>query len=117
MTTQTSTDPQVETLPKTQAQRPICCGKCAQVVASRKNRRDREHTFRNPAGYSFHVVCFEKAEGCSLVGEAVREGTWFEGYAWTLAMCSDCGGHLGWSFGDGDETSFFGLIATRLKGL
>lgn len=68
-----------------------------------------EHTFRNPAGYSFHVLCFDEAPGCLTLGPATLAATWFPGYAWALAVCGGCHEHLGWSYG-----AFFGLIATRL---
>lgn len=71
-----------------------------------------EHTFRNPAGYSFHLICYSSAPGASEAGEATKEATWFAGYAWTFAICSNCHNHLGW-FYRGDK-SFVGLIATRV---
>lgn len=68
-----------------------------------------EHTFRNPAGYSFHVLCYAEAPGCLVVGEPTLADTWFPGHAWAFAVCAECHEHLGWSYG-----AFFGLIATRL---
>ena len=75
-----------------------------------------EHTFRNPAGYSFHLITFEQAEGCETFGTAVSEASWFQGYAWRLALCVKCEVHLGWRF-ENSDSSFFGLIVTRLTGL
>jgi hypothetical protein len=73
-----------------------------------------EHTFRNPAGYSFHVVCFADAPGCAAAGAPTSEATWFAGYAWQLALCSACGEHLGWWY-VGAADAFAGLIAPRLR--
>jgi hypothetical protein len=114
------TSTESSTAPKTEPQRPICCKSCGQVVAKRADRgtciSGDEHTFRNPAGYSFHVVVFSQAQGCKQVGPAVSRDSWFPGYAWQIALCDECETHLGWFF-RGQEGSFHGLIATRLSGL
>lgn len=73
-----------------------------------------EHTFRNPAGYSFHVVCYSEAPGSLRAGEPTSLASWFPGYEWCYALCGECHTHLGWWFESRDEASFAGLIATRL---
>ena len=75
-----------------------------------------EHTFRNPAGYSFHVVVFRQTLGCKEVGPAVSRDSWFPGYAWQITLCERCETHLGWFF-RGAGGSFHGLIVTRISGL
>ena len=72
-----------------------------------------EHTFRNPAGYSFHVLCYSDAPGATDAGDSTTEASWFHGYAWTFAICAQCRNHLGWWYKGTDR--FAGLIATRLK--
>ncbi|MBI1272415.1 hypothetical protein GC174_18470 [bacterium] len=71
-----------------------------------------EHTFRNPAGLSFHILCYSDAPGALNNGVPTLEHTWFSGYAWSYAICQNCQSHLGWWF-TGIDT-FAGLIATRL---
>jgi hypothetical protein len=106
---------------KVQPQRPICCRSCGQVVAKRTDVgaevEGNEHTFRNPAGYSFHVMVFSRAEGCRAVGPPTSEASWFPGSCWQIALCGECEVHLGWRFSGGEEGSFYGLIVTRLTGL
>ncbi|MFN8607321.1 MAG: cereblon family protein [Vulcanimicrobiota bacterium] len=94
----------------------ILCKQCYQVVthpeAAIQVAGKHEHTFRNPAGYSFHVLCFSQAPGALESGEPTSEACWFAGYAWSFAVCLQCHHHLGWWYrGQG---SFAGLIATRL---
>ena len=72
-----------------------------------------EHTFRNPAGYSWTIACFRDAAGCRSLGELTTEATWFPGYAWCYALCARCERHIGWWY-VGDEPPFVGLIVTRL---
>lgn len=72
-----------------------------------------EHTFRNPAGYSFHLLCYSDAPGAGETGQPTTEATWFPGYAWSFAFCQECLNHLGWWFNGSDR--FAGLIATRVK--
>lgn len=106
--------------PKVQTERPICCRACGQVVAKNSGcsqTEDSEKTFRNPAGYSFHVKMFDEAPGCVTLGNAVSEASWFPGYAWRLAMCGECDSHLGWRFEKAQTREFWGLIVTRLNGL
>jgi len=71
-----------------------------------------EHTFRNPGGYSFHVLCYSTAPGAGDIGEQTDEASWFAGYAWSFAVCLQCKQHLGWWYHGKDR--FVGLIATRL---
>jgi len=71
-----------------------------------------EHTFRNPAGYSFHVLCYSQAPGAANVGDQTTDASWFPDYAWTFAVCVQCQNHLGWWYYGKDR--FAGLIATRL---
>jgi len=72
-----------------------------------------KHTFINPAGITYRIGCFSSAEGCIVYGEPVIDHTWFSGFAWNYAICSNCGVHLGWYFQSKDE-SFFGLILDLL---
>lgn len=91
----------------------IRCRSCEHDVTSPEwATQPHEHTFRNPAGYSFHVLCFSDAPGAADVGEATTEACWFPGYAWTFAICQQCHNHLGWWYTGKDR--FAGLIATRL---
>ncbi|MDQ4098297.1 MAG: cereblon family protein [Actinomycetota bacterium] len=72
-----------------------------------------EHTFRNPAGYSWTIRCFRDASGCTATGALTSEASWFPGYEWCYAPCAACGRHLGWWF-VGSGPSFVALIARRI---
>lgn len=110
--------PSVEEWAAPQPERSLVCSECTASITSCRSAIDvqgsHEHTFRNPAGYSFHVLCFSAAPGCLVVGPPTQEATWFQGYAWSFALCAACQRHLGWSYSRG-ESRFFGLIATRLS--
>lgn len=91
----------------------IRCKQCQHVITKPSLAiQPHEHTFRNPGGYSFHVLCFSTAPGASNIGEPTPEATWFAGYAWSFAVCGQCNNHLGWWYHGNDQ--FVGLIATRL---
>lgn len=91
----------------------ICCKTCSAEITSRKYAIDpHEHTFRNPAGYSFHVLCFSHAPGAAGLGEPTSEASWFPDHSWSFAICTGCGNHLGWWYTG--ARNFAGLIATRL---
>ena len=95
----------------------VSCASCGHDVTDSKWSVSRsgsgQHRFRNPAGWSFQVVCFKEAPGCAERGEPTTDASWFPGYAWHYAHCGSCGVHLGWVF-TGSADAFYGLIATRL---
>jgi hypothetical protein len=100
--------------------RPIRCAQCGQPVTTADQRIDQsgatEHRFENPAGIAFRIGCFRRAPGCRPVGEATLAWTWFPGHAWSLALCSRCGTHLGWYYGPGATgDDFYGLILAHLS--
>jgi hypothetical protein len=94
-------------------QKAVRCKNCEHVVTSPELAvQPHEHTFRNPGGYSFHVLCYSDAPGAADVGDATTQDSWFPKYAWTFAICAQCQNHLGWWYVGPDR--FAGLIATRL---
>jgi len=96
-----------------QSQKTVRCKTCGHVVTSPALAIEpHEHNFRNPAGYSFHLVCYSDAPGAADVGEPTTADCWFPGYAWTFAICTQCHSHVGWWYSGSDR--FAGLIATRL---
>ena len=97
----------------TEPEKGILCKNCEQVITHPSLAIEpHEHTFRNPVGISFHILCFSDAPGAIESGEKTAFASWFEGYEWTFAFCSGCRGHLGWWYVG--QTRFAGLIATRL---
>jgi hypothetical protein len=94
----------------------LLCVRCGQVVTAGGWATDvgeaHEHSFVNPHGYLFRIGCFLRAPGCLARGEPRHEYSWFSDHHWSVADCSGCGGHLGWSFAGPQR--FFGLILDRL---
>ncbi len=71
------------------------------------------HVFTNPEGLTFEIGCFRTAEGCIVHGIPTMEHTWFKGFQWNYAHCSECLLQLGWFYQRAEE-GFFGLILERL---
>jgi hypothetical protein len=98
----------------------LYCLTCQQKITNEKYkiqmRGKGEHTLFNPQGMLFHIGCFQEAQGCGVTGTPSAEFSWFPGYHWQIAYCSNCHGHLGWLFTQSSQAYFFGLILTRLKG-
>ncbi len=98
-------------------ERAIRCRGCGSEVthASAAGEVDGQHlhTFFNPSGILFEIRCFERADGCEVLGPRTTEFSWFPGTAWNYAMCAACSDHLGWHFA-GSGRAFFGLIRDRL---
>lgn len=97
---------------------PLRCTACGHPVTDAAQRTDRggahAHRFVNPLGLEFRIGCFAAAPGCTLIGEATIEHTWFAGHAWRIALCRRCGLHLGWGYSAAGGGGFFGLILDRL---
>jgi len=78
-----------------------------------------DHRFTNPYGFLFHIGCFSQALGCNIAGTPEAADSWFMGYQWRIASCSECQRHLGWYFDriePGAENDFFyGLILDRIQ--
>ena len=96
--------------------RVILCAHCGARVSDASKRihvnGSHQHTFFNPAGVVFQVVCFAAAPGCCGVGPFCEEFTWFAGCRWQIALCGSCYHHLGWNF-EGDS-SFSALIERNI---
>ena len=96
----------------------ILCRFCRAAITSRQQLLHKhgkhQHRFTNPRGIHFQIGCFRSAPGCDIAGPPTDEYSWFEGYTWQLAKCSDCGEHLGWFYQSGEAEQFFGLIVDKL---
>jgi hypothetical protein len=96
----------------------LYCGTCSNVIGRRSDsiavNGGHEHHCTNPYGISFHIGCFREALGCSISGQPSAADTWFPGFKWRLATCSECQVHLGWYFDRGSEY-FYGLILDRIQ--
>jgi hypothetical protein len=97
--------------------RRILCAACRHPVTHQSERLylhgAHEHRFTNPHGITYRIGCFGDAAGCTAVGTATEEFTWFRGYAWRIAVCKNCQTHLGWRF-QAAQDYFHGLILDRL---
>ena len=95
----------------------IFCRLCGHRVTSDEERiavdGSHTHAIFNPAGILFEVGCFRLAPGCLASGEASGQFTWFAGYLWRTALCSQCACHLGWRF-EKPDSLFFCLILAQL---
>ncbi|MDP6376102.1 MAG: cereblon family protein [Pseudomonadales bacterium] len=97
------------------------CAACSHVLGDQRDRFEVnssfEHICTNPYGFSFHIGCFSAALGCAISGEPNAADTWFAGYTWRLATCSQCQQHTGWLFERATEQvdAFYGLILDRIQ--
>jgi hypothetical protein len=100
-------------------QKAVICRNCGQVITSVASvsspEGSRTHTFFNPAGIVYEIICFSTAPGCLVQGPSSTEFCWFAGFTWRLAFCGNCLTHLGW-FYESRDSSFFGLILKKLAG-
>jgi len=92
------------------------CHVCGSIVTDEQMRIDvlgqTIHCRTNPGGFTYRFRCYMDAPGCSAMGMATTEHSWFMGYTWQIACCGQCGEHLGWLFKGNDR--FYGLIEGRV---
>ncbi|GAB4514407.1 MAG: hypothetical protein Tsb0026_19730 [Sulfuricaulis sp.] len=105
------------TTTKPEKEQRLFCAACRHLITHQNERIPvqgaHEHRCANPHGITYHIGCFHEAAGCTAIGEATTEYTWFPGYAWCIALCANCRAHLGWRFQSEDDY-FYGLIVDRL---
>lgn len=98
--------------------RRLCCVQCGKPITHENQRivihNSHRHRLTNPHGLVFEIGCFASAPGCAQIGAATEEWTWFSGYAWQVALCRNCGIHLGWRYRRSSGDGFYGLILDRL---
>ena len=99
----------------------LYCTFCLKLITSGDQRirveGNHEHLFINPAGVAFNIGCFGDVPGAVFQGIQTKEFTWFKGYQWRMAHCSECLTHIGWQYRQGGQGSFSGLILTKLTTL
>lgn len=97
----------------------IYCAVCSAVIGRGGDRIEvnggHDHHFVNPLGLQFHLGCFREALGCEIVGAPHSADSWFMGFRWRIANCSECRRHLGWYFDRKDAAYFYGLILDRIQ--
>lgn len=95
----------------------ILCKNCKNIVTFPAHNitvnGEYIHKFTNPEGVTYQISCFSSANGCIIHGIPTMDHTWFDGFSWSLSLCSNCFTHLGWYYKCKDQ-SFFGLILDRL---
>jgi len=93
-----------------------CCAVCQHIITSEVSvisvEGEHTHIKFNPEGRKFLLRCFSSALGCAIAGDPTSYFSWFSGYNWQFAHCSQCGAQLGW-FYEG-QSRFYGLIKEQL---
>lgn len=102
----------------TDPDRVLVCRQCSQAITRPDHgisvHGAHRHTFANPHGAVYEIGCFGSADGCTVVGPATDDFTWFKGFLWRIAVCRRCQIHLGWRFESLAMGRFYGLIVDRL---
>lgn len=81
----------------------IRCRNCQTVIARRSDMLVMSSdgplgAYVNPHGFVHEVMTLYRATGLVYRGPAVKEYSWFPGYAWTTINCATCETQMGWLF-------------------
>ena len=102
----------------------MSCGRCQLRICHHEqlfhmSAEGPVSAFVNPGGVVHETATFYKATNLALVGSKSEEHSWFPGYAWTIAVCARCRGHIGWRFtavhSDSVPRHFWGLSRATLR--
>ncbi|KAL8109966.1 uncharacterized protein LOC141672116 [Apium graveolens] len=103
----------------------IRCKNCQEIVAKRSDMLEMSSdgplgAYLNTRGYVHEIVTLLKVNGLSLVGHPSEEYSWFSGYAWTIACCTNCECQMGWCFTGTKKNlnlkSFWGIRSSQISG-
>ncbi|XP_026283490.1 protein cereblon isoform X1 [Frankliniella occidentalis] len=103
----------------------LCCRNCNQTIANQQDvfsmsAEGLQGTYVNPHGFVHDTITIRKANGIVLQNQPPStEFSWFPGYGWTIAACSQCQRHIGWRFTATDSqtrpSKFWGLCRRSLN--
>ncbi|KAK1370128.1 ATP-dependent protease La (LON) domain protein [Heracleum sosnowskyi] len=103
----------------------IRCKNCQKVISKRSDMLVMSSmgpfgAYLNSSGYVHEIVTLLKVNGLSLVGHPSEEYSWFPGYAWTIAYCTNCECQMGWRFTATKKNlnlqSFWGIRSSQIAG-
>ena len=104
-------------LESSEESRGVLCSLCGHVITKPEHKfainGQYRFSFTNPGGIQFEIVCYSQAPGCNVSTESSLANTWFPGFSWSIATCSECKLHLGWMYHSVNH-SFYGLILNRI---
>ncbi|XP_037092411.1 protein cereblon-like [Pollicipes pollicipes] len=101
----------------------MACADCEQPLASSDDvfamsAEGPQSIFVNPHGDLHETLTLHRASGLRCITRPSTEYSWFPGYAWEIAHCTQCSSHMGWRFTACREslrpTSFWGLCRRSL---
>ncbi|MFO0727546.1 MAG: cereblon family protein [Myxococcota bacterium] len=99
-------------------ERALRCRQCAAVISRpteifRMRSEAMVQVFPNPLGMLREIITVRAAWGLEIHGPPTTEFTWFEGYAWEIALCASCRTQVGWRYQAVQASAlpeFFGLL-------
>lgn len=104
----------------------VCC-QCKAKIAHfnslfAMSKQSIQTNFCNPAGYihETNTVLSTVPNAVYLQGLPCSQFSWFPGYAWQIAACRRCNGHIGWKFTVSPDATnllpkkFYGLSGGRI---
>jgi len=107
------------------SERWFCCSRCHNPFSKKgeifavPGANGTSGQYVNPHGAVHTTLTFRSVSPDSIILEHALPTTtdsWFPRYAWTIAYCSRCYGHLGWLFtnvaGDDGVKEFYGISAS-----
>ena len=87
------------TRPRPSSRRPACTSSAPRHPPPARNRPRSPPCARAPCRWSRDMSWRSRDVSAPGPPQQSTEHSWFPGYAWTIALCTRCGAHLGWRCG------------------
>ncbi|XP_059657146.1 uncharacterized protein LOC132303760 [Cornus florida] len=101
----------------------VRCKNCQTVIGRRSDMLVMSSegplgAYVNPDGFVHEIMTLYKTNGIALIGHAIKDYSWFPGYAWTIARCATCESQMGWLFTATNKRlkprSFWGIRSSQV---
>ncbi|EEC79545.1 hypothetical protein OsI_20665 [Oryza sativa Indica Group] len=101
----------------------IKCRCCKSLIAKRSDMVVMSTdgplgAYVNPHGFVHETITVSRATGLALDGNPSTVHSWFPGYSWTIASCTDCESNIGWLFKATKKNlrprSFWGIRSSQI---
>eukprot|EP00929_Paragymnodinium_shiwhaense_P051890 TRINITY_DN26044_c0_g1_i1.p1 TRINITY_DN26044_c0_g1~~TRINITY_DN26044_c0_g1_i1.p1 ORF type:complete len:174 (+),score=25.95 TRINITY_DN26044_c0_g1_i1:135-656(+) len=93
----------------------LLCGACGHEMAAAEDCIGSKAQPNPSGGMPMYIGRFTRVAGAEAGGTATWLAQAQKSYSWQMALCKNCGAHVGWSYEGEACDRFWGLLWSRLE--